>query len=227
MHESYAPGRTSYAEKVEDMANSAGSRTSSSRRSGSGLGGFLLGFLFAFVVLGAGGWLYLRYGHPPVSTTDPAFPMEAQIVHVPLGARIDRELKKPPFGTSEDGYEAGAKIYASSCASCHGVPGHDSPYAKYMYPRTPQLWKKHSKSAVVGVSDDEPGETYWKIKNGIRLTGMPAFERLYTETQMWQVALLLKNADQPLPDPVVKLLQTPVEDSTVSNLRPFAKPTRR
>ena len=64
----------------------------------------------------------------------------------------------------------------------------------------PQLWKKHAKGNVVGVSDDEPGETYWKVANGIRLTGMPAFNHVLTDTQMWQVTLLLKNADQQLPD---------------------------
>lgn len=174
---------------------------------GSAFGPFLLGFLFAFVALAAGIAWYLKYGHPPVATADPAFPYEAQIVHIPLDARIDREVQKPPFGTSEDAFEAGAKLYTSSCASCHGTPGQDSPFAKYMYPRAPQLWKKHGHGNVVGVSDDEPGETYWKIKNGIRLTGMPSYEHLYSETQMWQIALLLKNADQPLPDPVNKLLQ--------------------
>ena len=57
------------------------------------------------------------------------------------------------------------------------------------------------------MSDDAPGETYWKIKHGIRLSGMPAYDRLYSETQMWQIALLLKNADQPLPDPVLNILK--------------------
>jgi thiosulfate dehydrogenase len=175
-------------------------------RSGGGFGAFVFGILFCLVALGVGGWCYLKFGHPPVAAADPAFPFEKSIVEVPLGARIAQQLEQPPFGISEDVYEEGAKIYASSCASCHGTPGHDSPYAKWMYPAAPQLWKKHVRNNVVGVSDDEPGETYWKVKNGIRLTGMPAYQHLYSTAQMWDVALLLKNADQPLPDPVMKLL---------------------
>ena len=178
----------------------------SDRRAKSGFGAFLAGVILTLLLIVAGGWAYLKFGHPPVSTADPAFPMEAQIVHVPLGARIARELEQPPFGTSEDAYEAGAKVYVASCASCHGTPGHDSPYAKWMYPSAPQLWKKHGSSGVVGVSDDEPGETYWKVKNGIRLTGMPAYQHLYSTTEMWDVSLLLKNADQPLPAPVEAIL---------------------
>ena len=176
------------------------------RRSGRALGAFILGILFTLVALGVSGWVYFKHGHPPVAAADPAFPLEAQIVHVPLDARIARELEQPPFGTSEDVYESGAKIYVASCASCHGTPGHDSPFARWMYPGAPQLWKKHSHGNVVGVSDDEPGETYWKVKNGVRLTGMPAYQTLYTSTEMWQVSLLLKNADQPLPDPVMQIL---------------------
>jgi mono/diheme cytochrome c family protein len=55
------------------------------------------------------------------------------------------------------------------------------------------------KSGVVGVSDDPVGETYWKIKNGIRLSGMPSYGHALTETQLWQVSLLLSKADQQLP----------------------------
>jgi mono/diheme cytochrome c family protein len=183
-------------------------RSSTSRGSGRVLP-FLLGFLFALICLFSGGWAYLKFGRPPVAVSDPAFPFERQIVHVPLGARIAREMKQPPFGASEDVFEAGARIYRSDCAECHGIPGHDQPYAKYMYPRAPQLWKKHARGTVVGVSDDEPGETYWKVANGIRLTGMPSYQHILTETQMWQVTLLLKNADQPLPGPVEKILTAP------------------
>ena len=190
------------------MAQGSRKGYSTNRRSGDGFSAFVSGILFTLIALASGGWAYLKYGKPPVAVTDRALPMESQVVHVPLGARIEKETEQPPFGTSEDVYEAGARIYMTSCASCHGTPGHDSPYAASMYPAAPQLWKKHAESAVVGVSDDEPGETYWKVKNGIRLSGMPAYQPLYSTVQMWQVSLLLKNADQPLPDPVAAILRS-------------------
>jgi len=169
---------------------------------------FFLGFLFAFVLLFVGAYVYLKFGNPPVAVADKSFPFEADIVHVPLGARIDRQLQQPPFGISEDVYEVGATAYKQQCASCHGVPGKDVAFAKNMYPSAPQLWKKHSHGDVVGVSDDEPGETFWKIKNGIRLTGMPSFKGILSADQMWDVALLLKHANEQLPDPVTGLLKT-------------------
>ena len=60
---------------------------------------------------------------------------------------------------------------------------------------------------MIGVSDDPPGETYWKVANGIRLTGMPSFKSVLTDTEMWQVSLLLANADKPLPPEAVEILR--------------------
>ena len=157
---------------------------------------FASGFVAALVILFVGGWAYLQWGHPPVASADPAFPMEAQIVHVPLGARIAREMETPPFSGNEQVYQAGAIVYKQNCSQCHGVPGRDVDYAQWMYPSAPQLFKRHKKGNVVGVSDDEPGETYWKVKNGIRLTGMPAFQHTLSSEQMWDVTLLLKAADK-------------------------------
>jgi thiosulfate dehydrogenase len=180
-----------------------------SSKSGSGFGKIMLGFLLGVIVVAGGVAAYLRFGALPVATGDKAFPFEKQVVKVPLQARIASQMKPAPFGTSEDVYEGGAKIYRAQCAACHGTPGKDIGYAKYMYPAAPQLWKKHAKNNVVGVSDDEPGETYWKVANGIRLSGMPAYQKVLSDTEMWQVTLLLKNADQQLPEPVMRILAAP------------------
>jgi mono/diheme cytochrome c family protein len=59
-----------------------------------------------------------------------------------------------------------------------------------MFPKPPQLFTGH------GVTDDPAGETYWKAANGIRLTGMPGFKGPLSDTQLWQVSLMLANADK-------------------------------
>lgn len=176
---------------------------------GGGFGKVFLGFLLGVAAVAAGLFLYLHFGPLPVAVADAPFPYEKQIVKLPLNARIDREVKTAPFGISEDVFESGAHVYRSECASCHGTPGHDVASAQYMYPSAPQLWKKHGKAGVVGVSDDETGETYWKVANGIRLSGMPSFNHVLSDTQMWQVSLLLKNADKELPVPVMQILTKP------------------
>jgi mono/diheme cytochrome c family protein len=53
------------------------------------------------------------------------------------------------------------------------------------------------------------GDTYWVVANGIRLTGMPGFTGSLSRDQMWQVSLLLANADK-LPPVVKRLLQAPL-----------------
>jgi len=175
-------------------------------RSGGGVGKVLLGFALGIVVVIAALAIYFRWGSPPVAIGDKPFPFEKAIVRTPLHARIDSQIQQPPFGISEDVYETGAKVYKAQCAACHGVPGQDVSYAKYMYPTAPQLWKKHARGNAVGVSHDSAGETYWKVANGIRLTGMPGYKHILSDTQMWDVSLLLKNADQQLPDPVMHIL---------------------
>jgi len=59
-----------------------------------------------------------------------------------------------------------------------------------MFPSPPELFRGK------GVTDDDAWETYWKVESGIRMTGMPGFKKHLTEAQIWQVTVLLKNADR-------------------------------
>ena len=72
-----------------------------------------------------------------------------------------------------------------------------------MYPKAPQLF--HGK----GVTDDPVTESYWKVANGIRLTGMPAFKTKLTATQLWQVSQLLAHANE-VSDSVKRVLVTDI-----------------
>lgn len=174
------------------------------------MGRFLVGIVIGLLIapLLVLGWF--KWGNPPVAVSDPPLPFERQIVSMPRKARIDREMvATPPIQPDEQNLVAGAEIYRDDCATCHGMHGQPSPFAAHMFPRALQLWQKHHNGNVVGVSDDPPGETYWKVANGIRLTGMPAFDKILSEMQMWQVSVLLANADKPLPPEAVSILNGP------------------
>jgi len=164
----------------------------------------ILSFLAGLLLLPLVAFLYISFGHPPVATADKAFPFEKAITKIPLRARIHREMPSAsPISATDDNLNAGAGIYEDKCESCHGTATDASAIGKTMFPTAPQLWVK-KKSGAVGVSNDPIGETYWKVKNGIRLTGMPAYGKSLSENQLWQVSLLLSMADKPLPADAAK-----------------------
>ena len=60
------------------------------------------------------------------------------------------------------------------------------------------------------VTDDPAGETYWKVKNGIRLTAMPSFKDMLSDDQMWKIAAVVSRADK-LPAEAQDALKPPAE----------------
>ena len=141
------------------------------------MGRYLLGIVIGLVLVPIGVFCYFKYGNPPVAVNDKPLPYEKLVTGVPLHARIDREMvKTPPVQADEDTFMAGAQLYADNCAVCHGYHGQPSRIGSHEYPKAPPLWEAHHNGNVVGVSDDPPGETYWKVANGIRLTGMPCVQ---------------------------------------------------
>ena len=168
----------------------------------------LLFFVLGILAVPVAAFVYLGHGHPPVAVADPSFPAEAAIVHNPLQVRIHREMPgASPVPVNETTRTEGAAIYKQQCAFCHGLPNHPAAIADNVFPGAPQLWERHHGGAVVGVSDDPVGETYWKVKNGIRLSAMPSYVKLLSDNQMWAVSNLLAGADKPLPSNAEKLLQ--------------------
>jgi mono/diheme cytochrome c family protein len=171
---------------------------------------FLLGAATSVILLVAGVSLYFLMGIAPVATASAPMPLEDFFAKAALRARISRERPKfAPFTADEANYLEGARVYREDCAVCHGLPGvAQSSIAKGMFPEAPQLFRGK------GVTDDEPGETYWKVVNGIRMTGMPAFRQSLSERQAWEVTLMLAHADA-LSNPVRAALTVPAEQPNV------------
>jgi thiosulfate dehydrogenase len=180
---------------------------------------FIGGLLLGFVLLPLGVYLYFAGGSAPVATTDSDIPFETFLAHKALNARIKKDMpKNVPIQPNEANYLAGADLYKQHCAVCHGVPlTPKSATATGMYPRPPLLFEGK------GVTDDEPGESYWKISNGIRLSGMPGFGKSLSETQMWQLALLVANADK-LPPSAKAALVAPSGAGTPAASIPLPTP---
>lgn len=180
-----------------------GRRRSPSRQRGSSFGNVLAGLIagVALTLLSLAAYFY--FGHPPVAVTDKAAIWEPLLTPIPLKARTRAEAKSAPFPASEEVFESGARTYRAQCAECHGTPGHDAPLGRVMLPRAQQFFAPRERRAV---GAQAPGELYWKTAFGIRRSGMPAYSHTLTNTQLWQLSLLLHSAADELPDPVRRIL---------------------
>jgi thiosulfate dehydrogenase len=153
---------------------------------------FILGFIVGLVLLPVLAFLYVLFGYAPVATASPPLPLEKYITNLALNARVRKEMpKNSPVQPTEESLTAGAKLYRDYCAVCHGTAGEPkTATAKGMFPPPPQLLQGK------GVTDDPVGETYWKVANGIRLTGMPAFQGSLADIELWQVSQFLAHANE-------------------------------
>lgn len=167
---------------------------------------FITGFILGIVALCVAVYCYFAFGFAPVATASGPMPMEVKLAHMALDAKISREAPKSnAYQASDADLQDAGRLYRQHCAPCHGLPdGVQTATQKGMFPKPPLLL--HGK----GVTDDPAGETYWKTKNGIRMTGMPAFGGALSEKQLWSISELLAGADKLQPD-VLSILNQPMQ----------------
>jgi len=116
----------------------------------------------------------------------------AKIVRWFLSTMMDRSVERHARGIQAPGQasvEEGASHYSHMCVLCHGGPGVErSEIGQGLNPRPPDLMRS--------MTDWSPEETYWIIKNGVKMTGMPAFGSTHTEEQLWALAYFAKQLPQ-------------------------------
>ncbi len=165
---------------------------------------FLLGLVVGIGLLLLTGYFFATHGGISLATKGGPLPMERFLAHQALAASIGQSSgDQSPFPADETNLLAGAHVYLQNdCVMCHGRLDQPAPdVAKRFYPHAPQLLPPGE-----GVTDDPVGTTHWLVKNGIRFSAMPAFERKLTDAEIWQVSLLLRNADK-LSPPVQEVLR--------------------
>ena len=93
----------------------------------------------------------------------------------------------PPGPTNlQASIKEGDTLYGTDCSMCHGADGHTpTDNGRWMYPRASDL----TSPEVAKYTDQE---LFWIIKNGIRLTGMPAFGKVESDENIWDLVNYVK-----------------------------------
>lgn len=104
--------------------------------------------------------------------------------------RASRENIPPPPPDKTASIASGRVLYGVDCSMCHGPDGHTpTDNGRWMYPRAADLTSEQ----VQSYSDRE---LFWIVKNGIRLSGMPAFGKLETEEHIWNLVNYVRSLPQ-------------------------------
>ena len=113
--------------------------------------------------------------------------------------KIDREEENPwaTVATPEVMKDA-REHFADHCAQCHANDGSGkTEMGQYLYPRAPDM----RLSATQNLSD---GELYYIIRNGVMLTGMPAWgeRNLVQDDDSWQLVLFIRHLPKLTPEEI-------------------------
>ncbi len=153
--------------------------------------GFLLGVLITLIVLGLGVFFYLRMGF--LNTRADAAPSSFETrwaMHF-LDASVGRHAsdQADPIEAGPANLLAGMALYRTNCARCHGAPDHpERKFGHPFYPPAPNF--------VMEAADMPENQNFYIIKHGIRYTGMPAWESVLSDQQIWELTTFLSHMDK-------------------------------
>ncbi len=101
-------------------------------------------------------------------------------------ASIERQSKdiEVPNLSDDALARAGVNDFNGMCAGCHGAPGQDpEAMGQGLSPPPPDL--------AESASEMSPAELFWVTKNGIKMTGMPAWGVTHDDDAIWPVVAFM------------------------------------
>ena len=112
---------------------------------------------------------------------------------------------KNPFANDASAQASGMGHYRENCVMCHGAPNVEpAELAAGLNPPVPKLDTDDAQSLT-------DGQLFWIIKNGIRMTGMPAFGETHSDAEIWHIVTFVRHLPK-LTDAEGKTLQPPASD---------------
>lgn len=140
------------------------------------------------VVILVGGFLFFIYsGMYNMSAMEPHNRLTLWVINTLKDNSIEhhaKEIKAPNLNDSSM-VRLGFAHYREMCVGCHGGPGLSrDEIGQGLYPMAPTL----AKSA----KELSSSELFWITKNGIKMTGMPAFGRTHSDDKIWAIVSFLE-----------------------------------
>jgi mono/diheme cytochrome c family protein len=148
----------------------------------------IISFLIGLVLLPAIVFVTMLLGLWPSEATSNPSRVERTLARSSLQSYLARKSGGVlnPVKPTEETLLAGMKIYRMNCAGCHGDAGQPSLWGtKGFYPRVPQF--------ADAPSQLKPPEMFFVVKNGIRYSGMGAWNGMLSEDDVWKVVTFLSN----------------------------------
>ncbi len=145
------------------------------------------GILFTVAVIAAGLVGYVYSGAYNIAATDPHTEVGQWLLATTKEQSIAghaKGLATPPLDDPQR-VLAGFRHFKQSCEACHGAPGvSGGAFTKGMRPEPPDLAhaSEHWDSA----------ELFWIAKHGIKLTGMPAWEQVHSDEELWSIVAFMQ-----------------------------------
>jgi len=164
---------------------------------------FVRGILVTLVVLGLGGWLYLRLGYADLRADAKPSWFESRLVATAVDGSAARHAPQQlnPIPLNESNLLDGARLYRDKCADCHGRPDNPvSDYGRNFYPPARQFMRERPRLLE--------SQTFYIVKHGVRWAAMPAWGNIMADSEIWEVVAFLSHLDN-LPTAVEQELRKP------------------
>jgi mono/diheme cytochrome c family protein len=152
---------------------------------------FVLGMIFAVVaiaIVGAGAALL---GFLPTRANAAPPDWERHFATSALDNSVERHAARAnnPVPPTDGNLIDGLKIYTMNCAGCHGgIDRKPVDFGQSFYPPAPNF--------MLHPPDDPEWHLYYVIENGVRYTGMPAWDKMLSETDRWKLTALLARMEK-------------------------------
>jgi len=158
--------------------------------------GFIIGVIVTLLVIALGAFITIHFGLFPIGADNPPSSMERKLANMAVDNYVDRHAPVPsdnPFQPTSDNLTEGAHVYEQHCALCHGGAAAKISLMRTRFsPPVPQLINR--------IPHDEDGWLWWVTKHGTRMTGMPSWDGVLTDDQMWKAILFVKHSNKLPPD---------------------------